>query len=234
MIVNLLSGDTLTDTVREAGIPGELIVFNECLSDGPVQFETLEEFWDGRAAYLEKEFGENPRSYVLKVVAELKRFEFLNATDELVLWFGDDLFCQVNMWFSSTLFSNEGMRVSRVFPKGFDFGHESEAELQAAFESRAELHPSDVDLCVSLWLAFSSGDNYTLTELGKSRSPAFRRLEQCCLAAAERETRPQELIDRLNGEFDGDFGKIFKEFCRLEPIYGYGDAQVLRRLKKEG
>lgn len=234
MIVNLLSGGALAESFRDAGLPGELIVFNECLSDGPVRFDTLEEFWDGRAAFLEKEFGENPRSYVLKVVAELKRFEFLSATDELVLWFGDDLFCQVNMWFSATLFANEGMRVTRVFPNGFDFGHESEAELEAAFESRVELHPSDVDLCVSLWNAFSSGDNDALIELGRSTSPAFRRLEECCVAAVERETRPVELIKRLNEEFGGDFAKIFKEFCRLEPIYGYGDAQVLRRMKAEG
>lgn len=234
MIVNLLSGEALADTFREAGLPGELIVFNECLSDGPVRFDSLEEFWEGRAAFLEKEFGENPRSYVLKVVAELKRFDFLSATDELVLWFGDDLFCQVNMWFSATLFANEGMRVSRVFPNGMDFGYESEAELEAAFESRAELHPSDVDLCVSLWQAFSSGDNDALRELGKSDSDGFRRLEECCIAAAERETRPQALIDRLKVEFGGDFAKIFKEFCRLEPIYGYGDAQVLRRMTAEG
>ncbi len=231
MIVNLLSGEALAETFREAGLPGELIVFNECLSDGPVQFDTLEEFWDGRAEFLEQEFGEDQRSYVLKVVAELKRFEFLAATDELVLWFGNDLFCQANMWFASTLFANEGMRVSRVFPKGIDFGHESAAELEQAFESRVEMPPSDVDRCVNLWLAFSTGDNETLIELGRTNSPAFRMLEECCVAAAERETRPQELIDRLTKEYDGDFKQIFREFLKREPIYGYGDSQVLRMMK---
>ena len=105
--VHLLNGDALLARFPKT-INGEKLICRECFVEGPVESKTLADLFKQRAIYLNQQYGEfiehDYNSHVADEFYDLIRFAEDN--NPLILWFEDDLFCQVNLWFSlSLLFS---------------------------------------------------------------------------------------------------------------------------------
>ncbi|MFZ1808267.1 MAG: hypothetical protein WAU36_13640 [Cyclobacteriaceae bacterium] len=149
------------------------------------------------------------------------------------LWFENDLFCQINLWFTLSLLHKKKVNVYRVYPVIDDpdelwdgFGPMSPEELLKCYKQKVLLSENDIQLGKDLWLAYTSADNDTLDKLSTVPNKAFPYLKEVCKAQIERPERPEkalrEIIDRGNPSFDD----VFTEFCEQEGIYGFGDSQV--------
>ena len=80
-----MPGDSLTDNFRQTGIDGEIVVCRECLIEGDVKAETLDEFWKLRASFLDGAYDEAKNSYFDSVAAELTKLQDLPADSEVNL-----------------------------------------------------------------------------------------------------------------------------------------------------
>jgi len=237
MDIHILSGDSLVEQFNETGIEGEMKVCRECFIDGDLQSEGLEDFWEKREQFLKSAYSDVEIDYTEKVKDEF--ISAYNASDDsnavVNLWFERELFCQVNMWFSIWLLRSTDAKFQVVYPileegesplKGWsDLGVDG---LKKSFENRSKLIYDDVFLAVQLWEAFRDRDNKTLAELASRESIAFPTLEEVCDAAINIETRPKETLKQIVSEGKTEFGEVFSEFCKREPIYGFGDLQVKR------
>jgi len=115
--IALLNGDYLAEQLKGAELPLETIVFREALVSGPLGGATWEEFWEARVGFLTKQYGATALEVQKKTVAELDKIRSLADGVELSLWFEDDLFCQVNLWFVLYLLSDaRKIKIYRVFP----------------------------------------------------------------------------------------------------------------------
>lgn len=239
MKVHVLPGDALTETFLETEIEGEIVVCRECLVEGDVKAETLEEFWQKRARFIEKTHGGNAETYFVQVAGEFEKlFTEAQRGAEINLWFEYELFCQVNYWFALYLLRDCKTKIYRVAPvvlgeneiwKGF--GGLSAADLQGCFASRVEISASDAALGADLWQAFQNADYETLENLSKNESPAFPLLKEVCRAEIEKRTRPREILEEIIADGKKDFaGEIFPAFAARAGVYGFGDAQVRRIL----
>src|ERR1700722_3381456 len=93
-ILHILNGDSTAQTFAETGLEGDVLVWREVLSEGPlIENITSAEFWRGRLEWISKTFDE--AHYQQNVLNELARLE--DPYDEINLWFEFDLHCQVNM-----------------------------------------------------------------------------------------------------------------------------------------
>ncbi len=235
MEMHVLPGDSLVETFEATKIGGEVIVFRECLIDGDVFAETLEDFWEIRASYLDDAFPDPDKSYNSHAKPEFEKI--LNAAESATinLWFEYELFCQVNLWFCLFLLRDSGADIYRVEPavrKADDlwlgFGGLSEHELENCFSQRKKLSPGDVMLGSQLWLAFQTGNFEQLRILSGTETESFPYLGDVCAAAAELETRPKHALKKIISEGETEFGKVFRKFNETEGVYGFGDAQVKR------
>ena len=97
-VVHVLNGDSTVPIFAKSRIPGDVIVWRELLSDGPVK-NTIgsDEFWKERYAFFERELGISKLEYFDKTIKEIIKLSDLSKSCELVLWFEYDLFCQVNL-----------------------------------------------------------------------------------------------------------------------------------------
>ncbi|MBK9164966.1 MAG: hypothetical protein IPM21_13875 [Acidobacteria bacterium] len=236
MIIHVLPGDSLVEEFAKTGIEGETIVFREALIVGDICAETLDEFWDIRANFLNLEYGEDPIDYREKVAYKVERLTYLPEDAEVNLWFEYELFCQANMWFCLDLLNDHG-NVYRVAPlnaspddawKGF--GNHSFEDLKECSQARQRFSDEDLKVGRKLWAAFRSRDGEELRSLGEYRSPVFPFLKEVADAAAEIETRPIELIRELKSEGLKEMKEIFPEFQKRAGVYGFGDLQVERLL----
>jgi len=234
MKFHVLPGDALAEDFKRAEIEAdETIVCRECLIEGAVDGENLQDFWTVRANFINLTYGSGDAKYRKQVVGEFEKLQNTNGGDEIYLWFEHDLFCQANMWFCLSLLSESETEIYRVAPLLSDkkeiwkgFGKSSADDLRKCFERKIKFSREGVRLGANLWTAYRNKDYAELEKLGKIKSECFPKLEVVCLAEIEKDVRPQRALKKIIAEGATDFGKVFEIFSRREGIYGFGDAQL--------
>ena len=238
MKTHVLAGDALAADFRKTNIGGEIVVCRECLIEGDLQAASLENFWNGRAKFIETAHGETAENYREKVVVEFEKLLDLSAGAEVNLWFEYELFCQVNLWFCLSLFQNRQLEVYRVAPIFRDetdvwkgFGNPGKEDLKRCYAKRIKFSDGEVSLGAKLWKAFQDKGLVELKKLGAIKSACFPKLAEVCEAAIEIETRPKETLRKITMR-ETEFERIFARFVEIEGVYGFGDAQVRRILEQ--
>jgi hypothetical protein len=235
MEMHVLPGDSLVEIFQATKIEGEIVVCRECLVDGDVSGETLDEFWEVRAKFLSGSDTDSEKSYKFYAKPEFEKI--LNVPDlaTVNLWFEYELFCQVNMWFCLYLLRDSKAHLFRVEPivrstedLWFGFGGLDEGDLKKCFAPRKRFSREDIALGADLWLAFQNHDFARLDELSKTQSVCFPHLKEVCEAACEQQTRPKNVMQKIVSDGETDFGKAFRKFNETEGVYGFGDLQVKR------
>lgn len=234
-VYHILNGDALKNQFPIDTVFGELIVARECLVDGLVGGETLEEFFATRAKTLVDLYGPLDIDYYEKVVPEINKIVDLSA-GEVNLWFEDDLFCQVNLWFVSSLLTKKNISVNLVRPTAalrYGFGGMNKEALASAYQQKEPLVNEDLDAFSTLWNAYQRGKKSELLHVSTSLLPRFPFLKEAVKAQLERSNgnelvRPEISILEITREVGTDFKKVFAEFCKREAVYGFGDLQVKR------
>lgn len=238
MKVHVLPGDALAEDFRKNGIDGTVIVCRECLVEGEVRAENLEDFWHLRAGFIAESYGEEREKYFSGVRGEFENLQKLAEKDsEINLWFEYELFCQANMWFCLSLLSESAAKIYRVAPVVRDggdiwkgFGNLSAADLEKCYAERVLFSEEEKQLGAALWKAFQNSDYDALERLSASESKCFPYLKEVCRAEIEKSTRPQKILEDIIANGKTDFAEIFPEFSAAAGVYGFGDSQVKRIL----
>ena len=76
MIYNILNGDSLACSFRDAQIEGDIVVVREALIDGELSGNELQDFWHSRVKYM----GLTRAEYHDNVVSEFEKI--MNAPDD--------------------------------------------------------------------------------------------------------------------------------------------------------
>lgn len=94
-MLHIVNGDSVGNKLREADIPGEILVWRELYPFGPV-FKGMDEpaGRERRASYLERTLGIPKGEYTAICEAQERQLDRFSAYDEVVLWFEHDLFDQ--------------------------------------------------------------------------------------------------------------------------------------------
>ncbi len=239
MKIHVLPGDSLVAPFEKTNIEGEIVVCRECLIDGDLTADSLDDFWRERENYLSEVYPQTDNFYRDNVRTEFEKLLKVSAGDEINLWFEYELFCQTNMWFCLSLLKDKNVEIFRIAPtvrtendlwKGF--GGLSESDLEKCFANRIEFGDEDILLGANLWKAFQNKDVQKLENLSETKSDCFPHLKEVCHAAIKLQSRPKERLQEIFSEGKTDFHKVFEKFSKTEGIYGFGDLQV-ERLYKE-
>jgi hypothetical protein len=240
MIYHILNGDCLAEQLNQTSIQGQRIVCAECLIDGDVSGDTLSEFWETRAKFISESYSGTRTEYFTKVVNAFDTILNLSEDAEVNLWFENDLFCQVNMWFVLSLIERHPpTKLYRIFPEfenpehqWLGFGASDIHHLESAYTQRIAFSPEDISLGASLWHAYKQADFRALVELSKQPTMAYQQLEDVVQAHIDRfpghkkTGRPEKAIRQLIEHVSTDFDVVFAEFSKQHGIYGFGDTQV--------
>ncbi|GHF93651.1 DUF1835 domain-containing protein [Thalassotalea marina] len=240
--VHILNGDALLERFP-ATIVGERIVARECLVDGDVSGETFDAFMATRAKHIASYDGVTEQDYFQKSKVEYDKIKALNTLDSVVLWFEEDLFCQVNLWYICYLLRSSKVETCRlVRPKTgceFSFGHMTNDELTIAYQDSIELKENELKYFSMCWQAYVQKDDELFTQL--MQAPPAKLTFVSKAIAAELDRRPdakghgrpeRELIGIIEQlKADGEkvtFGAVFSKFYSTMGIYSFGDLQVKR------
>jgi len=240
---HILNGDALKEGFPDS-LPGEIIVMRECLVDGNVSGNGLDELLDNRAAFLKEAYGARVEEYRKKTISEVEKIKRLPPEAQVNLWFEDDLFCQVNLWFTAWLLA-EFTSVQACFlvrPTAelrFGFGGMDTSALVSAYQRRQEIRRENLLHFRELWLHYQAGQHQEMAFIAENLKEAFPFLREAVRANTQRfpadrsAGRPEASLRAIMEEVGHDqFGPVFQVFSKQESIYGYGDLQVKRLFEK--
>ena len=235
MKINVLAGDSLVKQIKEINIDGELIICRECLIDGDVYAESLNEFWYLRNNYLSLNSEKEVNFYQNKVQSEFETLLKIAVGNELNLWFEYEVFCQTNLWFCIYLLKDIDCKINLVYPYLKDksdiwngFGYLDKDGLKKSLDQKIVLNQQDIKFGARLWELYSKREFTKLKEISLTKTNVFPTLNEVSIAISEINSRPKKTIQKILNTGETEFSRVFQEFNKIEKIYGFGDLQVKR------
>lgn len=238
-MVHILNGDVLYDRFPEV-LSGRKLVARECLVDGDVFGSTLEQISKSREEFLLDVYGVPVEEYQENSLTEFRKIQTIPTGEEVMLWFEDDLFCQVNLWFICWLL-DEARRNHPLFlirpldGARYSFALLDEPGLIKSFEEKVPILPAHRSAFASMWKAYQYEDRIAMHRLATGPLSDYDFLLPVIDAEVQRYRdesgwSPMELIVKeiILKEPEGEFPAHFAAFSKAHPIYGLGDLQFKR------
>lgn len=244
-ILNVLNGDATLEKFRQTDLPGDVLVWREILSEGPVKASGTDGFFRLRSDYLASLAGASPEDYTRKVVMEYERLGSWHRYEEVNLWFEYDLTDQINLVFLLDFFHGHpaGTVLYLICPAevpGYpDFrgiGELAPQDLKKLKETRTRLTQEDLLAGARAWQAYRSGSEAGIRSIIAGDTGNLRLLKPAFEAHLERFPGPDGLdrIDRellrIAGSGERNRDKIYRIFSAANKIYGMTDLSVDARL----
>ncbi len=189
-VYHVLNGDCLAEQLKQTTVDPNFIVCRECLIEGSVYASNMTDFWNTRTKFITNTYKILETEYFNKTVNEIAKLNHIPDYSEVCLWFENDLFCQVNMWFTIAILSKyPTLKIWRVFPvienkadrwKGF--GIANAEKLVQAYNAKIQFMPEDIELGENLWKSYQNSDFIRLKGLSKQQTNCFEYLEEVCKA----------------------------------------------------
>jgi hypothetical protein len=255
-ILHILNGDSTRLSFEQTGLDGDIMVWREVLSEGPLEENILSaRFWRNREEWIGKAFTEADESYQHKMLDELIKLS--GQYDEINLWFEFDLHCQANLLgVMAYLEQKADLSAPPIylicpgdFPGKNDFrgmGELNAEELEYLYDNiRERLSNEDFAIAGQAWKIYVSQDAELLNTYLASTDfwgslhflkPALQaQLKRLQLNERGLNYIEQKLLDIYNYGIKTK-PEIYLEFWKTEKIYGIGDMEIdiyLSRLQKQ-
>lgn len=252
-ILHILNGDSALEGFNQTGLDGDVMVWREVLSEGPLQQDISSgSFWSARAKWIGQNFSEDPDHYQHKVIDELGK---LNAGyEEINLWFEFDLHCQVNLLGVLQMLNQKtDMSAPAIylicladciqFNNARGLGELNGDQFEELFDAREHLNQWEFELAAEAWQLYVNGDAAELEKWLNGNTfwggvsllkPALQaHLKRLEINADGLGYIEQKLLDIYNSGIKTRLD-IHAAFWKTEGIFGMGDAEIdiyLNRLK---
>jgi hypothetical protein len=177
--LNITNGDSAAGTLSEAGVEGKIISWRDVLHEGPVDSSlSLEELSKGRARFISEQ-GWDDFAHVSGDFAERDRvIRHLDYFDEVVLWFEDDLYDQLQLIQLLDFFGRgaaRGKTLSVIVVDGY-IPPLSTDEIKQLDRARQRVTPEQLELAKRAWKAFGSEDPTSISRLLEGSTTALKYL----------------------------------------------------------
>lgn len=251
--LHILNGDDTLKGFNESGLGGDVLVWREVLSEGPVSKTIDSEFWKMRAEWVGEHFHVPQQEYFEHTVAQLAQ---LNCPhQEINLWFEFDLHCQINMLAAMQLLEQQvdlsEKAIYLIAPDsypGFDdfrgMGQLNGDQLEYLFDGRLQLSEYDFRLAEEAWALYVKGNVAELQNWIDTNpfwgslhllKPAMQaHVKRLTINEAGLNYIEQKLLSIRQGGLVNR-AEIYQHFWAEEKIYGMGDKELdiyLDRLDK--
>ena len=245
-LVHVHGGSHFLAQLEAAGMPGTRLEWVDVLTEGPVRDlgDAAAERRERVAALRTVGLDAEGRSAAQDAALE----QAVAQGHELVLWFGDDLFCQLIQlrllaWLHR-LGALDRVRLAGPGPRDPDPGTcrlEAMAApaIARAFAGRRPVDGATLDTALAAWRAFTASDRATLEHLAQGGTPGLpalapalaRLLEECpAPATGLTATEAAALIALDAGPQDGM--ALFRRAAAMERRRWYTDLMFLRVLRR--
>ena len=255
-ILHILNGDAALDGFDQTGLEGDVMVWREVFSEGPLQENILSgSFWSARRDWIGSTFDAPADEYQHKVIDELGKLN--SRYTEINLWFEFDLHCQINLLGVLEILSlKTDMSAPAIylicladcvqFDNKKGLGELTGEQFEELYDARERLNEWELGLAADAWRLYVNNDLAGLEKWLNENTfwgglPLLRPALQAHLKRMQTNADglsyiEQKLLDIYNGGAKTKTA-IYHAFWKNESIFGMGDSEIdiyLNKLKEKG
>jgi hypothetical protein len=180
-ILHITNGDSTTNYLKKLNISGTFITWREMLCEGKTISDIgSERFWKTRFDFLKISHKISKQKFINYTLKEYRNLCNEKKQDEIVLWFQQDLYCQINLiavlsWlkryrkgYQISLICSEKATNSKKLPS---FSELTAGQINQQFNNRIELNIDDVEYADYIWQLYCS-DSPLRLEIVYQANPA--------------------------------------------------------------
>ncbi len=241
--LHILNGDSTAFVFNQTGIPGDILIWREILSEGPVANGNL---WPMRSLWMKEHFAAEESDYQKKVIDEVNKLENLLKYQRIVLWFEFDLVCQINLIYVLKLLVEKGAQqaIFLICPDHFNgipnfrgLGELTPEQLLSLAPSKQQLAKTDLDFALRARDIYVANDADKLKELLISDFGNLRLLKPALAAHLLRMPSTglnyiEQVLSDIIKSVPKNKAEIHTKFWEVAPIYGMTDSQIDYYLKQ--
>jgi hypothetical protein len=178
-LLHVTNGDSAADSLRAAGVEGELTLAADPLYEGPAPPALSPGRWRRmRARYLAEQGYDGYDECLARLTAWDHGIEGYRSFDEVVLWFEHDLFDQLQLIrllarFATDLELDAALTRLSLVATAFYLGAAEPQSLSALLDLRQPVSPLQLRLGCDAWAAFCSPDPRAIERLLASDTSAL-------------------------------------------------------------
>ena len=248
--LHITNGDSTTNYLKKLNIEGEFITWREMLCEGKTTIDVgSERFWKNRFLYLKSSYKVTKQKFINYTLKEYRNLCNKKQLDEIVLWFENDLFCQINMiavisWLKRY---RKGYTISIIQPKlrrssvYKGFSELTENQISQALKKRINLTLDDIEYADYIWQLYCSDSPLRLEVVYKFNpmSP-FQNLTTAVEDHLKRfpsihnglNAVENEILSVAHTNMLKNKEQLVGTLLKSQPNYGYGDLQYLQKLEQ--
>ncbi|SFW46882.1 protein of unknown function [Sinomicrobium oceani] len=242
--LHITNGDGFTSVLKNLKLEGEIITWREMLCEGKTTTEVgSESFWKTRFEFLNKNYKVSKTNFIEATLKEYRRLCNQKTQEEIVLWFDEDLFCQINMiavisWLKK---HRKEAQVSLVCKKQkkdkpFILTRLSEEQILKLYGSRVNLKQDDIEYADYIWQLYCSDTPLRLETFSKFNASQFPYLTDAIALHLHRfptvknglNQLENEVLALANSKRINSKEKLVEALIKKESDYGFGDLQYYR------
>ncbi len=248
-ILHITNGSILSENLRQMGIAGDILTWNEMLCEGPTQYHIdSDEFYKTRKTFFKDTYNVESKDYKSKFIDEIEKINSTDNYSEIVLWFEYDLFCHINLVAVIALLEQKQIDLPLYLVCSGRVSGEKDLkglseltseQLHAHYESKVRLKKEDLNIAIAVWRIYC-GDNHNDIKPFITKPSSFTYLSNCLKAHLKRfpntenglcsiETNILQLIDKREIK---SMNQLLGYALTYQGYYGYGDTQIERMIKK--
>lgn len=248
-MLHIVNGDVVAEKLRQSGVQGDVLVWREIYSEGPI-FKNLSEQGNrtSRALYLEKSLGIPNKEFLSTCSAQEKTLEEFHKYDEVVLWFEHDLFDQTMLCYLLNWFAKQSLGTTKLSllcigaHPGIELfrglGQLSVQQLESLSGTWQSVGHQELELGSLVWKAYSSPDPSELVQLLQGNTnvlPFVHNAFQLHLSRFPSLHNGLGIVEQVTMEMlhDGQTSPIelFQQVGDKLHEFGMGDLQFWRTLE---
>jgi len=234
--LHVLNGDSTAAVFARAGIDGATLVWRDILCEGPVTARIAAP--GERAAYLSRHLEIDAAQYVAGWHDAHTALARAADHDEIVLWFEQDLFCAVNLWYLLDCLAHVRTPMALVYPSLDDvrgLGAVKPHRLRDLFAERTSLGVAAIARGQQVWRAYASATpSAPHAEVGADAGPlpfVAAALQRHLARLPALQTGLSEIEEAALDELQAGplaFPRLFGALTAREPLrrHGMGDLQL--------
>lgn len=249
-MLHIVNGDSVAEKLKQGVVHGDILVWREIYSEGPVFLNPAEPSNRLiRAENLEKTLGIRCEEFIAGCASQEQRLARFKEHDEVVLWFEHDLFDQTMLSFLLNWFSKQsldGIRLNLVcigtFP-GIDsflgLGQLSVQQLETLVGTWRLIGQEELEIGKKAWEAYTSPDPHKIVEFLQEDTFALPFVQEAFEFHLSRFPslynglgKVEQTTLALLHNSPAYAGELFHQAGAQEHWYGMGDLQYWRILKK--
>jgi len=243
-ILHITNGDITTNYLKKLNYSGSFITWREMLSEGKTTSDIgSETFWKNRFEFLKSSYNISKKSFIDYTLKEYRNLCKHKDQDEIVLWFENDLYCQINMlavisWlkryrhgYQITLVCSGKIKGST---KMLGLSQLKKEEVHKHFTNRVTLKQDDIEYADYIWQLYCSDSPLRLESVYKFNpmSP-FQYLATAIEAHLQRFPSIENGLNKIentilktaqNHSFTSK-KELVQRLINNEKVYGFGDLQ---------